>query len=297
MRYHDAQGRTHEQRASIVVLSAYALANVRLMLLSGLGAPYDPLSGHRVWWGGTMRTTSSSARAPSSPGRTFESYVGAGAGGTALGEFNCDNFDHDRSGLPRRRGIWNGSGGAGPLVGAAVPPGTPGWGLEWKRAIREWYDRSATIAAHGLGMPYREHLLDLDPTYTDAWGDPLLRMTFDWGPNEQRMYRFLRARVLELAREMGPDHVAAPRAELGRFDAATYMATHNTGGAIMGADRASSVINPWLQMWDVENVWVVGGSAMPQAPGVGLTGTICALAYRAATGIVERYLSSPGPLA
>jgi len=88
-----------------------------------------------------------------------------------------------------------------------------------------------------------------------------------------------------------------PPPELGLFDAGTYSATHNTGGAIMGAEPATSVVNPWLQHWDVDNLWVVGGSAMPQAPGTGLTGTICGLAQRAATGIVERYVPSPGPLA
>jgi gluconate 2-dehydrogenase alpha chain len=96
---------------------------------------------------------------------------------------------------------------------------------------------------------------------------------------------------------MRPDHAVLPRAELGHFDAGVYSSTHNTGGAVMGADPATSVVNTWLQHWDVDNLWVVGGSAMPQAPGTGLTGTICALAERAATGMVERYLRSPGPLA
>ena len=32
----------------------------------------------------------------------------------------------------------------------------------------------------------RHNYLDLDPTYTDAYGLPLLRMTFDWHDNDPR---------------------------------------------------------------------------------------------------------------
>ena len=43
--YVDAQGREIEQPASIVILSAYQLHNVRLLLLSGIGTPYNPQTG------------------------------------------------------------------------------------------------------------------------------------------------------------------------------------------------------------------------------------------------------------
>jgi gluconate 2-dehydrogenase alpha chain len=76
-----------------------------------------------------------------------------------------------------------------------------------------------------------------------------------------------------------------------------YQSTHNTGGAIMGADPATSVVNPWLQSWDLDNVFVVGASAFPQNASYNPTGPVGALAYRAADAIVNRYLKAPGPLA
>jgi gluconate 2-dehydrogenase alpha chain len=293
--YSDAAGRLHEQRGAIVVLSAYALANTRLLLLSGIGRAYDAGTGDGAIGRSYSLNFVLNTRAYFE-GRQFESYVGSGAGGSVIDEFSGDNFDHSGLGFLGGGIVFALTGGVGPLAGLALPGGTPAWGGEWKRALRRWYDRSVQITAHGIGMPYRDHFLDLDPTYLDAWGDPLLRMTFDWGPNEQALYRFLRARTEELVREMAPDAVAEAAAELGRFDAATYMSTHNTGGAIMGAEPGESAVNPWLQSWDLDNLWVVGGSALPHAPGVGPTGTICALAYRAAEGIVERYRHSPGPL-
>ncbi|HEY5521979.1 MAG TPA: GMC family oxidoreductase, partial [Desulfuromonadaceae bacterium] len=46
--YIDAQGRTVYQPADLVVLCAYQLNNTRLLLLSGIGKPYNPATGQGV---------------------------------------------------------------------------------------------------------------------------------------------------------------------------------------------------------------------------------------------------------
>jgi gluconate 2-dehydrogenase alpha chain len=48
VRFVDLQGREFEQPAEIVILCAYVLHNVRLLLLSGIGRPYDPRTGEGV---------------------------------------------------------------------------------------------------------------------------------------------------------------------------------------------------------------------------------------------------------
>ena len=48
-------------------------------------------------------------------------------------------------------------------------------------------------------------------------------------------------------------------------------------------------------MWDAENIFVVGASALPHFPGHHPTPTVGSLAYRAAEGI-EKYLNSGGQL-
>ena len=58
-------------------------------------------------------------------------------------------------------------------------------------------------------------------------------------------------------------------------------------------DPATSAVNNYLQMWDVDNLFVVGGSAFPQFAGHHPTATIGALAYRASEGI-EKYLKNGG---
>jgi gluconate 2-dehydrogenase alpha chain len=80
------------------------------------------------------------------------------------------------------------------------------------------------------------------------------------------------------------------------YSTVPYQSTHNTGGAIMGADPKTSAVNRYLQSWDVPNVFVIGASAFPQNAGYNPTGTVGALAFVAADAIITQYLKAPGPL-
>ena len=80
------------------------------------------------------------------------------------------------------------------------------------------------------------------------------------------------------------------------YTTTVYQSTHNTGGTVMGSDPSTSVVNPFLQSWDVSNVFVIGASNFPQNASYNPTDTVGALAYRAADAIVNRYVKAPGPL-
>lgn len=54
-------------------------------------------------------------------------------------------------------------------------------------------------------------------------------------------------------------------------------------------------MNSYLQMWEAENVFVVGASAFPHNSGYNPTDTVGALSYRAAEGI-QKYLKQGGML-
>lgn len=89
---------------------------------------------------------------------------------------------------------------------------------------------------------------------------------------------------------------AGSNGELGPYNIVPYQSTHNTGGVIMGSDPSTSAVNNYMQMWDADNVFVVGASAFPHNSGYNPTATVGALAYRAAEGILT-YLKQGGPLA
>ena len=157
------------------------------------------------------------------------------------------------------------------------------------------YNHTSTINVHGSSVATRHNYLDLDPTYKDAWGLPLLRMTFDFPDNDLRMSAYATEQAMQIGRAMGGQLVTGtPRKR--PYDITEYQTTHNTGGAIMGTDPSTSVVNRYLQNWDVSNLFVIGASNYPQNASYNPTGTLGALAYWAADAIVTKYLKSPGPL-
>ncbi|RTL66288.1 MAG: GMC family oxidoreductase [Pseudonocardiaceae bacterium] len=291
--YRDAEGEVHHQRGRVVVLAGYTFTNVRLLLLSRLGTPYDPATGTGTVganYSYNLLTTGAAFFAD----RRMASHIGAGGAAEYVADFNADNVDHTGLGFVGGGLLWSAAHVTGPIGGAILPPGTPRWGSEFTRALRKWHDRVVLGVGHGEVLPYRDHTIDLDPVYRDAFGDPLARITFDWKPNERALHAFLRARLSEILHEMGPTIVGEPSDLEPHFDTTRYQSTHNTGGAIMGADPAMSTVDTTMRMWEAENVWVVGGSAFPQSAGTGPTATICALAYRASDAI-RAHLGSPRP--
>jgi gluconate 2-dehydrogenase alpha chain len=290
----DLQGREWEQPAELVILTAYVLHNVHLLFVSGIGTPYDPKSG-----AGTLGKNYA-YQVVSSVDVFFDDkilnpFIGAGALGMVVDDFNGDNFDHSK--LDFISGgyiaLWCTSGR--PIEIHPVPGGTPAWGSKWKKAVAANYLKSASIATHGAVMSSRGNHLDLDPTYRDVHGRPLLRMTFDFQDNEHNMSNFLTKKAAEIGQAMKPREVhAKPRK--GHYDIHPYQTTHNTGGAIMGSNPKESVVNRYLQHWDVPNLFVMGAGAFPQNHGYNPTGTVGALTYWAAEAIKNQYLKSPGPL-
>jgi len=81
----------------------------------------------------------------------------------------------------------------------------------------------------------------------------------------------------------------------GHYSIVPYQTTHNTGGAIMGADPATSVVNRYLQCWDVPNVFVQGACLFPQNAGYNPTGTVGALAFWGADAL-RQYVRQPRAL-
>jgi len=65
----------------------------------------------------------------------------------------------------------------------------------------------------------------------------------------------------------------------------------------MGAAPENSVVNSWLQHWQVSNLWVIGASSFPQNSSSHPTVTSVALTLRAADALIERYVKKPGALA
>ncbi|MFC3677170.1 GMC family oxidoreductase [Ferrovibrio xuzhouensis] len=292
--YVDEQGQEFEQPADLVILCAYGLHNTRLLLLSGIGQPYDPATGKGVVGKNYAYQITSSVNVFYDD-KVFNPFIGAGALGIAVDDFNGDNFDHGGKGFigGGYLALWTTSGR--PIETHPTPQGTPRWGSGWKKAVAENYLSTATLSSHGGVMSHRGNYLGLDPTYRDVYGRPLMRLTFDFTDNEHRMSDYLTDRLEDIAKAMQPREIKSNRRK-GHYSIVPYQTTHNTGGTIMGTSPRDSVVNPFLQSWDVHNVFVMGAGVFPQNPGYNPTGTVGALTYWAADAIRHRYLKAPGPL-
>jgi|ERR1700674_4953600 len=294
--YVDSSGEEIFQPAALTILASWTLNNTRLFLLSGLGESYDPASGkgnvgrnltHQILSAATLFFE-----------RPLNRFMGSAAAGLRVSDWDGDVFDHTH--LPFLRG---GSFAVvhiaeGPIASFGIlPPSVKTrWGSDWKKAGLYYYDRTARLGFSGEHLAYKGNYMDLDPTYKDRLGDPLLRMTLDWRDNERHMSEFAAEKAVEIARAMGAKEII-PSPTLRNYDATRYQSTHLQGGTIMGSSPDRSVVNPLLQHWQSSNLFVLGGSTIPQNASANPTATILALTYRTADALVDRYLKHPGPLA
>jgi gluconate 2-dehydrogenase alpha chain len=295
--YIDQFGMENEQPADLILLTAFTWSNVQLLLVSGIGRPYDPhegtgLVGKNYSWHGS----SPAATLFFDEGHYFNRFIGAGGLGTRICDFQGDNFDHAGLGFIGGSNIGIGVGGNAPLTSQPVPADTPLFGSEWKRAVAHYYNRSFGVSGLYDNQSYRGHYLDLDPNYKDIYGLPLLRVTFDNMPNEKKAHMYLMGKLEEMVKEINPTrYVVSGLPE--HFDAgAGYGVVHQVGGAITGESPDNSVVNKFQQSWDVPNLFVVGASAFPQIPAFNPTGHVGAMAYFTADAIANKYRQAPGPL-
>jgi gluconate 2-dehydrogenase alpha chain len=280
-----------EQPADVVVLSGFTMTNTRLLLASGIGRPYDPKSGKGVVGKNFCYQVMSSVPVFFKD-RWINPFMASGASQMVVDEFNGDNFDHAGLGFFGGGYIYSNVTNGRPINSRLLPASTPRWGSAWKQANADWYAHAFNAAVHGSNYPHRENHLDLDPTYRDAYGMPLLRMTFNFRENDHRMSEYVTNKAAGIARAMGATTVGTPQPRRGDFDARLYQTTHTTGGTIMGAEPATSVVSPHLQHWDAQNLFVVGASVYTHNAGYNPTGPLAALALRLGDDLV-RYARQP----
>lgn len=284
------------QPADVVCFTAYQMDNVRLMLLSGVGEQYDPLTG-RGTIGRNYNYQTCSSVTGFFDNEYMNPFIGGGALAVQIDDFNGDNFDHSDLDFIGGAGIMGFSTNGRPIQNMnSLRPGTKRWGSEWKAGYARDYQTAGTIFCQGTSMSVREAYLDLDPNYRDRHGQPLLRLTFDWNQNDRRMAKYVTDRAITIMKAIGGQHLLVDNQAEKSWNPYLQHSSHTIGGAVMGADPRTSALNPYLQSWDAHNLFVVGASAFPNNGGYNPTVTVGALAVRAAQAIHQKYFANPAPL-
>jgi gluconate 2-dehydrogenase alpha chain len=297
--YVDRKGVEHFQPAELVVVSAFTLENNRLLLLSKSEKHPNGVGNDR----GRVGRSYTYQIYPQTvvgvwEGRKLNMYMGNTCSINILYDFNADVFDHSDLDFIGGMQLFSEPCEREPVnsvVNLTTASGAS-WGAEWKREIAKNWDSYAGINTEGESIAYESNFLDLDPNYTDRFGNPLLRLTFNWHENERRMWRFMFARSMEIMERMKPTRIVTETPELPEYNIKDYQSTHPTGGCIMGTDPGTSVTNSYGQVWDTPNVFVTGAALFPQNPGANPTGTVGALCYRTAEALRDRWFKSPDEL-
>jgi gluconate 2-dehydrogenase alpha chain len=126
--YVDGQGREIEQPAKLVIVGLFALNNVRMLLLSKIGAPYDPSRGTGVVGRNYSYQTTSGVQVFYDESVNINPFMRSGACGTVIADFVADNFDHGSLGFVGGAYIGEVLSHGRPIEFHPTPPGTPTWG-------------------------------------------------------------------------------------------------------------------------------------------------------------------------
>lgn len=299
LRYTDTKtGKEYEQPATLVIVAGFVFTNNRLLLLSEIGEPYDPET-KKGSIGKHMTGHDTYADVAGVNGffndKKFNKYAGAGSLSSTIDDFSTDIFDHSDFDFLHGFDIQINQSGDGPIANNKVPKGTPIWGKEFKKNSLYYANRNVYVRQLKGSLPFDHNYYDLDPNYRDTFGDPLLRVTRQYTDQDRKLSQYGVEKCTEIVEAMGADIIEPLEIPDDADFNHSYVTGHFAGGVIMGSDPETSAVNNYSQMWDMENLFVVGSSAFPHFGAYNPTGTIGALAYRAAEGMIE-YLENDGGL-
>jgi len=317
-RYYDPQGNVHIQPGKVFFNGMWGYNMIRIMLLSGVGAPYiwnsvpASVSGAvgRGLTNGYLpyKGTNVSGTLPSNGGNAYPAGNGSG-GSVDIYDLMDDNFDHTNlnfiGGTEVGAGGYPGGGPGNITFAGSVSSASMGG--TFKATQKDKYlptktTLSSTPFAHDL--PTTDNYIDLDPHYTDIYGDPLARLTYDWTPNTYNGAIYLVNKVKDIFTKMGAQNVTiGSPVPPGGSTHNDWWGHHLRGGCRIGQDPNTSVWNKWNQCWSpvlnpVFNIFGAGEITNTSGDNVP-SGTHVAgqQSYRAAEGIKQYLaLATPGIL-
>ena len=167
-------------------------------------------------------------------------------------------------------------GGASRADWSGVAAGTPGFGAEFKNALRRPGPWQMSLMGFGECLPYSSNYMELHPTAVDRYGIPQVRFHFEWGANEIAQRRDMLEQGRAMLESAGARNVGG-----GDMNARGGAAIHEMGTARMGNDPAQSVLNGYNQAHAVPNLFVTDGSCMASSSCVNPSITYMALTARA----------------
>lgn len=265
--YYDPQKQEREQRAKVVIVCGYAIETPRLLLNSTCPGHENGLANSSGQVG---------------------NYLMVQAGNVIMGKFEdlirqykappanaCTEAFYETD--PKRdfaRGFAIQSVGPLPLSFSkqlAVAKGAWGWGL--RKEMMD-YNHWAAFGLLGEILPHENNRVRLSEV-KDDYGLPVADVTFSLGDNDKKLIKYGVETTMEVMRAAGAQEVAQePR----------YA--HLIGGARMGSDPRTSVVDKFGASHDIPNLFCCDGSIFPTQGSSNPGLTIQALAARTADYLI-----------
>src|SRR5665213_175822 len=154
-----------------------------------------------------------------------------------------------------------------------VAKGAWGWGM---RQVMMDYNHWGAIALLSEILPWEDNRVTL-ASEKDRNGIPVAKVTFSLRDNDKKVIEYGKNKVMEVMHAAGAEEVVQE---------ARYA--HLVGGARMGADPRTSVVDKFGRTHDVSNLFVCDGSVMPTQGSANPGLTIQALAARTADYLIAQ---------
>jgi choline dehydrogenase-like flavoprotein len=279
-----ADGSEHHIDARVVVVAASACETARLLLNSKSASFPNGLANGSGTVGKYLTDTTGTDVAgfiPKMMDHVPHNHDGVGGMHVYMPWW----LDNKALGFPRGYHIevWGGAGlpEYGFMGGIHRYPSGGGYGKQLKQDYRRYYGAYVGFSGRGEMIPNEGSYCEIDPNVVDRFGIPVLRFHWKWTDAEYLQVKHMQETFRSLIAEMGGEvYSPMPTREDGYGIAAGGVIIHELGGARMGADPKTSVVNSNCQTHEVKNLFVADGAPFTSQADKNPTWTIMALSWR-----------------
>jgi len=155
-------------------------------------------------------------------------------------------------------------------------------GADFKKEISQPGPWSVYMMMQGETIPKEENHVRLSTDHTDEWGIPQLITSVGYDDNDEKLLQDFLEQGAEMLEKAGCKDIV-----LDDSGQAPGLDVHVMGGARMGRDPETSMLNKWNQLHACPNVFVTDGASMTTTGVQNPSLTFMALTARAANYAVE----------
>src|SRR5690348_10660189 len=164
-----------------------------------------------------------------------------------------------------------------------------GYGKSVKDDYRRYYGATVGFSGRGEMIPNENSYCELDPSTVDKWGIPVLRFHWKWSDHEIKQVKHMQDTFRSLVAEMGGEVFDPMPSEAEGYGISSGGSIiHELGGARMGDDPQTSVVNAHCQAHEVKNLFLADGAPFVSQADKNPTWTILALSMRTSDYIMDQ---------